>query len=177
MTDLNYLSQFEQELIQLGYHVKGEYLIGYWSESRLDIERSRGKHPLRFDVVFGSDYTFNIGDGLHFLLEYFISVREPQYTQSDIKGNRTIHQFGLLLDQPVGADVLWKLFSLFDVRDGSFQFIPQIEYALTSEIFLYLSGSWGGTLKSDRTEGRLFKETEVFNGTEPNIGLTVVTYF
>ena len=111
------------------------------------------------------------------MLEYFLSTREPQYTQNDIKGNHTIHQFGLLLDQPVGADILWKLFGLFDVRDGSFQVIPQVEYTLTSQIFLYFSGSWGGTLKTDRTAGRFFKETGVFNGTEPNIGLTVATYF
>ena len=176
-TDLNDLPQFGQELFQLGYHIKGEYHVGYWSEGRLDLERIRGKHPLRFDAVFGSDYTFNVGDGLHFLLEYFLSTREPQYTQSDIKGNRTIHQFGFLLDQPVGADILWKLFSLFDFRDGSFQVIPQVEYTLTSQIFLYFSGSWGGTLKTDRTAGRFFKETGVFNGTEPNIGLTVLAYF
>ena len=176
-TDLGDLSQFEQELIQLGYYLKGEYHIGYWNEARLDLEHSKGKNPIRFDAVFGFDYTFDVGDGLHFLLEYFISTHEPQYTQDDTKGNRTIHQFGLLLDQPIGADILWKLFGLFDVRDGSFQIIPQIEYTLTSKTFLYLSGSWGGTLKTDRIDGRFFKETGIFNGTEPNIGLTVVTYF
>ena len=55
--------------------------------------------------------------------------------------------------------------------------IPQVEYTLTSQVFLYFSGSWGGTLKTDRTAGRFFKETGVFNGTEPNIGLTVMAYF
>ena len=111
------------------------------------------------------------------LLEYFISTRESEYTQDDAKGNRTINQFGLLMDQPIGADILWKLFGLFDVRDGSFQLIPQVEYTLTSQIFLYISGSWGGTLKTDRTNGRLFKETGNFNGLESSVGLTVVAYF
>lgn len=175
-TDLDDLSQFGQELSQLGYHLKGEHHVGYWNEGRLDFEHRSDKYPIRFDAVFGSDYTFEVGDGLHFLLEYFISVREPQYTQGDTKGNRTVHQFGILLDQPIGADIFWKLFGLFDVRDGSFQLIPQIEYTLTSETFVYLSGSWGGTLKTDRIDGRFFKETAAFNGTEPNIGLTIVTY-
>lgn len=177
VTDLDDLPQFGRELFQLGYHFKGEYHVGYWSEGRFDIEHVKGKRPLRFDAVFGSDYTFDIGDGLHLLLEYFISTRESEYTQDDAKGNRTIHQFGLLMDQPIGADILWKLFGLFDVRDGSFQLIPQVEYTLTSQIFLYISGSWGGTLKSDRTNGRLFKETGNFNGLESNVGLTVVAYF
>ncbi|HAX46090.1 MAG TPA: hypothetical protein DCX78_04580 [Nitrospina sp.] len=177
VSDLDDLPQFGQELIQLGYHFKGEYHAGLWSEGRVDFERVKENYPFRFDAVVGTDYTFDIGDGLHVLLEYFLSTREPQYTQDDAKGDRTIHQFGLLLDQPVGADVAWQLFSLFDVRDGSFQLVPQVEYTLTSQVFLYISGKWGGTLKTNRTAGRLFKETVDFNGTEPNVGLTVVAYF
>jgi hypothetical protein len=128
--------------------------------------------------VLGTDFTFDVGDGLHVLIEYFFSTREPQFTQEEaLKGDRTLHQFGVLFDQPVGADITWQVFGLFDGRDGSFQIIPQVEYALTSEVFLYLSGRWGGTLKTDRRNGRLFEETETFSGTEPNVGLTVVGYF
>ncbi|MCH8156598.1 MAG: hypothetical protein IID18_02415 [Nitrospinae bacterium] len=176
-SDLDDLPQFGQELIQLGYHFKGEYRVGYWNEGRVDVERINGQHALRFDTVLGTDYTFDVGDGLHVLIEYFFSTREPQFTQDDSKGDRTLHQFGILFDQPVGADIAWQLFGLFDVRDGSFQWVPQVEYTLTSQVFVYLSGRWGGTLKSDRRTGRLFKETGSFNGTEPNVGLTLVAYF
>jgi hypothetical protein len=55
--------------------------------------------------------------------------------------------------------------------------VPQVEYTLTSQVFLYITGKWGGTLKTDRTAGRLFKETADFNGTEPNVGLTVIAHF
>jgi len=177
-SDLSDLPQFGQELIQFGYHFKGEYAVGYWTEGRVDVERINGRHPLRFDSVLGTDFTFDVGDGLHVLIEYFFSTREPQFTQEEaLKGDRTLHQFGVLFDQPVGADITWQVFGLFDGRDGSFQIIPQVEYALTSEVFLYLSGRWGGTLKTDRRNGRLFEETETFSGTEPNVGLTVVGYF
>ncbi|KMP11963.1 hypothetical protein UZ36_02685 [Candidatus Nitromaritima sp. SCGC AAA799-C22] len=176
-SDLEDLPQFAQEMLQLGYHLKGEYLLGLWNEGRVDVERINGGHALRFDTVLGADYTFDVGDGLHVLIEYFLSSREPQFTQDDPKGDRTLHQFGVLFDQPVGADILWQVFGLFDVRDGSFQLIPQVEYTLTSQIFLYLSGRWGGTLKTDRRAGRLFRATGDFSGTEPNVGLTLVAYF
>ncbi|MDP6231555.1 MAG: hypothetical protein QF913_05225 [Nitrospinaceae bacterium] len=177
ISDLDELPQFGREMIQLGYHFKGEYHAAYWSEGRVDLERVKENHPVRFDAVVGTDYTFDVGDGLHVLLEYFFSTREPQFSQDDVKGDRSIHQFGVLLDQPISADIRWQLFSLFDVRDGSFQLVPQVEYTLTSQVFLYITGKWGGTLKTDRTAGRLFKETADFNGTEPNVGLTVIAHF
>ncbi len=177
VSDLDELPQFGQEMIQLGYHFKAEHLAAYWSEGRVDIERVKENHPLRFDAVIGTDYTFDVGDGLHVLLEYFFSTREPQSTQDNVIGERSVHQFGVLLDQPIGADIRWQLFSLFDVRDGSFQLVPQVEYTLTSQVFIYILGKWGGTLKTDRIAGRLFKDTDDFNGTEPNVGVTVIAHF
>jgi hypothetical protein len=44
-------------------------------------------------------------------------------------------------------------------------------------LFLYLHGRVGGTLKSGKKDGRLFRKTDVFNGTEPLVGLTLVNYF
>ncbi|MEE2987894.1 MAG: hypothetical protein VX667_08940 [Nitrospinota bacterium] len=176
-TDLEDLADFGQERFQVGYHFKGEHEIGYWNESRMDIERIDGQHPLRFDTVFGVDYTFDIGEGLHVLLEYFLSTRDKNFTLTDLKRNRTLHQFGLLFDQPVGIDIRWQVFSLFDVRDGSFQMVPQIEYSVTDDIFLYLHGRWGNSFESGEKDGRLFRETADFNGTESIVGLTLVGYF
>jgi len=65
----------------------------------------------------------------------------------------------------------------YDLRDESFQLVPQIEYALTDTLFLYLHGRVGGTLKSGKKDGRLFRKTDGFNGTEPLVGLTLVNYF
>ena len=77
---------------------KGEYAVGYWTEGRVDVERINGRHPLRFDSVLGTDFTFDVGDGLHVLIEYFFSTREPQFTQEEVlKGDRTLHQFGVCL--------------------------------------------------------------------------------
>ncbi|MEE9259103.1 MAG: hypothetical protein V3U37_06135 [Nitrospinaceae bacterium] len=176
-TDLDDLPDFSQELFQLGYHFKGEHEIGYWNEGRLDIERINGLHTLRFDTVVGADYTFDVGEGLHVLLEYFLTTRDENHTLTDLKGDRTIHQFGLLLDQPVGIDIKWQVFGIFDVRDGSFQFVPQIEYAATNDIFFYLHGRWGAGFETGKKDGRLFRETADFNGTESMIGLALVAYF
>ena len=78
-TELKDLPQFAQELVQLGYHIKGEKNIAYWNESRLDFEQKNGSDPLRFDTVLGADYTFDIGEGLHFLVEYFLTKREKRF--------------------------------------------------------------------------------------------------
>lgn len=176
-TKLNDLADFSQEMIQLGTHLKGEYHIAYWNESRLDIERNAGEHPLRFDTVFGADYTFDVGEGLHVLAEYFFTTRQRDFTQTDLKGQRSIHQFGLLLDQPVGMNVVWQLFALFDARDGSFQIVPQLEYSLTSQAYLYLHGRFGDSFSGADSKGRFFKKTSAFNGSEPILGLTLVVYF
>lgn len=176
-TDLDDLAQFSQELIQLGYHVKGEHNIAYWNEGRLDIEQNKKGDPLRFDTVLGADYTFNIGEGLHFLVEYFLSMREDGFTRTFPKEEPTLQQIGLLFDMPYGIDIVWQVFGLYDIDDGSFQITPQIEYSVTSEIFLYLQGRWGGSVQTGEKNGRLFSETPVFNGTESLIGLTLVGYF
>ncbi len=176
-TDLEDLPDFGQELVQLGYHFKGEKNIAYWNESRFDVELKQGRDAVRFDTVLGADYTFNVGDGLHVLLEYFFSTREKGFTPRDPTLNRTLHQLGLLFDQPVGIDIVWQVFTLYDLRDGTFQIAPQIEYAITNELFLYLDGRWGGRTRSGEKFGSLFRETEVFNGSESRIGLTLVAYF
>ncbi len=175
-TDLDDLAQFSQELVQLGYHVKGEYNIAYWSESRLDIEQKNGS-PLRFDTVLGADYTFNIGEGLHFLVEYFLSTRGRNFTFVDPRQQGTFQQLGVLFDMPYGIDIVWQVFGLYDLEDGSFQIIPQIEYSITSQVFLYLQGRFGGSAERGEKNGRLFSKTSVFNGTESLIGLTLVGYF
>ncbi|NIQ03115.1 MAG: hypothetical protein GWM98_24280 [Nitrospinaceae bacterium] len=127
--------------------------------------------------MLGADYTFRVGDGLHVLVEYFLSVRENKSTLLDPEGNRLFHQIGFLLDQPVGLDIRWQVFSLFDFRDGSFQVVPQVEYFLFRQTYLYLTGRWGGRVETGKKNGRLFRKTPVFNGTESNIGLTLVVYF
>jgi len=175
-TDLDELAQFAQELVQLGYHFKGEYNIAYWNESRLDIEQKEG-HPLRFDTVLGADYTFDIGEGLHFLVEYFLSARESNFTFVDPREQGTFQQVGVLFDMPYGIDIVGQVFGLYDIEDGSFQIIPQIEYSITSQVFLYLQGRLGNSIERGEKKGRLFSETPVFNGTESLIGLTLVGYF
>ncbi len=175
-SDLEGLPGFNQEMVQLGYHLKGEKELGFWNESRLDIEM-KPSSPIQFDTVFGVDYTFDIGEGLHVLAEYFFTTRTRDFSLSDFKGQRTYQQIGVSLDQPVGIDIKWQLFSLYDLRDESFQFVPQIEYALTDTLFLYAHGRVGGILKSGIKNGRLFRETDEFNGTESLLGLTLVNYF
>lgn len=175
-SDLDNLPSFNQELVQVGYHVKGEREFGFWNETRLDIEM-KPSAPIRFDTVIGVDYTFDVGEGLHVLAEYFLTTQQEDFSLTDFKGQRTYQQIGLSFDQPVGIDIRWQLFGLYDLRDRSFQWIPQIEYALTDTLFLYAHGRIGGVLKSGKKNGRLFRETDDFNGTESTIGMTLVNYF
>ncbi|MBC8284993.1 MAG: hypothetical protein H8E32_14355 [Nitrospinae bacterium] len=173
-SDLKDLVDFDQERVQLGYHLKGEQEFGFWNESRLDIEMQTA---LRFDTVLGVDYTFNLGEGLHVLLEYFLTTRQKDFTLTDLKGQRTIQQIGFSLDQPVGIDIRWQVFSLFDLSDKSFQMIPQIEYSITESLFLYLHGRAGGNIKTGKKDGRLNRRTGTFSGTESTVGLTLVSFF
>ena len=175
-SDLEDLPGFDQEMVQMGYHIKGEKEFGFWNESRLDME-IQPSSPVRFDTVFGTDYTFNVGEGLHVLVEYFFTTRQKDFTLLDAKGQRTFQQIGLSFDQPIGIDIKWQLFGLYDLRDKSFQWVPQIEYALTDTLFLYAHGRVGGTVKTGKKDGRLFRKTDVFNGTESFVGLTLVNYF
>lgn len=178
ITDLDDLPQFDQELIQLGFHLKGERTVGYWNESRLDIEQKNGNHPLRFDSVFGVDYTFPIGGGLHVLGEYFLSTSEEGFTLLELQGDdRTFHELGFLIDQPVGIAVVWRVFGFYDFLDGSFQIVPQIEYAATDQVYIYLTGRIGEDIIGGDRDGRLFRNLPVFTGTESNVGLAVVVYF
>ena len=133
--------------------------------------------PMQFDTVLGIDYTFDIGEGLHVLMEYFLTTRQREFSLTDLKGHRTYQQIGISFDQPVGIDLKWQLFGLYDLRDESFQWIPQIEYALTDSLFLYAHGRVGGSLKKGKKDGRLFRKTDEFNGTEPAVGITLVNYF
>jgi len=173
-SDLKSLVDFDQEMVQMGYHFKGEIEFGFWNESRLDIETSSS---LRFDTVLGLDYTFNLGEGLHVLMEYFLTTRQKSFTLTDLKGQRTIQQIGFLMDQPVGIDIRWQVFGLYDLRDKSFQLVPQIEYSVTETLFLYLHGRLGGNIKTGKKDGRLHRRTGTFSGTESLMGLTLVNYF
>lgn len=175
-SNMEELPAFDQEMVQLGYHIKGESEIGIWNESRIDIEM-KPSSPVRFDTVLGMDYTFDVGEGLHVLAEYFLTTQQNDFTLLDVKGQRTFHQVGITFDQPVGIDLKWQLFGLYDLKDKSFQWIPQIEYTLTDTLFLYAHGRVGGSLKTGEKDGRLFRKTDVFNGTESFVGLTLVGYF
>lgn len=175
-TDLKELVDFDQEMVQLGYHLKGEMEIGYWSESRMDIEL-QSSSPLRFDTVLGIDYTFDLGEGLHVLMEYFLTTREKGFTLTDPNGQITIQQMWFSMDQPVGIDVRWQIFNLYDLRDKSFQLIPQIEYSVSDTLFLYIHGRMGGSIKKGQKDGRLHRRTAAFNGTESIMGLTLIKYF
>lgn len=175
-SDLKDLPSFDQEMVQMGYHIKGENEFGFWNESRLDIEM-KASSPIRFDTVLGVDYTFDIGEGLHVLAEYFLTTRQEDFTLLDAKGQRTFQQIGISFDQPVGIDFKWQVFGLYDLRDKSFQLVPQIEYALNDTLFLYAHGRVGGAVKTGKKDGRLFQKTEAFNGTESFMGLTLVGYF
>ena len=177
VSDLRFLSSFDKELTQFGYHIKGEYEVGFWNESRFDFESDLGKTLMRVESVFGSDYTFDVGQGLHVLLEYFISSTESGFSISDPKGDQTIHQFGVQMDQPIGIATVWRMFAFYDVLDGSFRWAPQIEYAWTDEIFLYLQGNWGGSAKKKNPLGRLFRDSSTFTGSESSVGVSVIAFF
>lgn len=175
-SDLENFSGYEREMIQMGYHIKGEREVGFWNESRLDIEMEPSS-PVQFDTVFGTDYTFEIGKGLHILMEYFLSTQQREFSTSDLKGQRTYHHIGFSMDQPIDIDIKWQIYSLYDFLDKSFQIIPQIEYSVTDDLFLYFHGKIGGDINGNKTNGRLYQRTNSFSGTESSIGLTVANYF
>jgi hypothetical protein len=177
-TEITFLNSFNLELIQMGYHIHGEYIVGYWNESRLDIQQDQPGDPLRFDTVFGVDYTFDVGQGLHVLLEYFLRTQEPGFTNIDLKQDQTIHTLGLLLDQPVGIDIVWRAFFFIDLDDRSFQFAPQIEYNLWEQMFLYVQAQIGGSVDGDNLTGRLFRTSPAsITGTESRAGITLIAFF
>jgi len=177
-TDITFLNSFNLELIQMGYHIQGEYVVGYWNESRLDIQQDQPGNPLRFDTVVGLDYTFDLGQGLHVLLEYFLRAQEPGFTNIDLKQDRTFHAMGLLLDQPVGIDIVWQIFFFFDLSDQSFQIAPQIEYNIWEQVYLYIQAQVGGSVDGNNRTGRLFRTSPAsITGTESRAGLTLVAFF
>ena len=81
VSDLDKLPNIDLELMQVGYHFKGEREIGFWSEGRFDFERDFSSTAIRAEVVFGIDYTFNFGEGLHILMEYFLSTKDQKNLQ------------------------------------------------------------------------------------------------
>lgn len=177
-TELTFLADFNLEMLQMGYHLKGEKIIGFWNESRLDIQQDQPGDPLRFDTVVGVDYTFNIGQGLHVLLEYFLRTQEKGFTNTDLKQDRTLQVVGLQLDQPVGIEVVWRLFIFFDLSDQSFQIAPQIEYNIIEQVYVYAVARIGGSIDGDNRSGRLFRESPFFyTGTESSAGLALIVYF
>jgi hypothetical protein len=177
-TDLPFLADFNLEMVQVGYHLKGESVVGYWNESRLDIQQDQPGNPLRFDTVLGVDYTFDVGQGLHVLLEYFLRTSEKGFTNIDLKQDRTIQVVGLQLDQPVGIDIVWRAFFFFDLNDQSFQFAPQIEYNLWGQVYLYAQFQVGGSIDGNNRTGRLFRESPLqVTGTESRAGLTLIAFF
>jgi hypothetical protein len=175
-SDLENFTSYEREMIQMGYHIKGEHEVGFWNESRLDIEMEPST-PVQFDTVVGIDYTFEIGKGLHILMEYFLSTQQREFSTSDLKGQKTYHQIGFSMDQPIDIDFKWQIYSFYDFRDKSFQIIPQIEYSITDDLFLYLHGKIGGDIDGNKKNGRLYQRTSSFSGTESSMGLTVTNYF
>lgn len=176
-TDLEDLPDFSSELFQTGFHLKGEYEIGFWTEGRIDVQLGRKDQAKRLNLTLGIDYTFNIGEGLHVLLEYFISDRGKNFIQPGLGDDLTVQQVGILFDQPVGIDIKWQLFFILDIDDKTFQAIPQIEYSLNEDVFLYLHGRWGGRAASGSKNGRLFRQSPAFSGTESALGLSLVGYF
>lgn len=176
VTDLDFLSLFNRELLQMGYHLKGEKEIGFWNESRLDIQLDAPGKPMRLDTVVGADYTFDVGQGLHVLAEYFISAQERGFVRTDLKNERLIQLIGAQLDQPVGIDIVWRLFMFYDLTDQSFQIAPQIEYNVIDQVFLYVHGNIGGSIDGNNATGRLFRQAPVFTGTESSIGVTLMAY-
>jgi hypothetical protein len=67
--------------------------------------------------------------------------------------------------------------SLYDFRDRSFQIVPQVEYSITDDLFLYLHGKVGGNINGNKSNGRLHQRTNSFSGTESSIGLTLTNFF
>ena len=110
-------------------------------------------------------------------MEYFFTTRQQEFTLSDLKEQKTYHQIGFSMDQPVGIDIKWQIFSFYDFRDRSFQMVPQIEYSVTDDLFLYLHGKIGGDINGNKANGRLYQRTDSFSGTESSIGLTLANYF
>ena len=94
-SDLDDFSGYDQEMVQVGYHLKGEHEVGFWNESRLDVEIGPSS-PLQFDTVLGVAYTFEIWKGLHVLTDYFFSTRQQEFRLSDLKVQRNYHQIGFL---------------------------------------------------------------------------------
>ena len=177
-TDLPFLADFDLEMVQMGYHLKGEAVLGFWNESRLDIQQDQPGDPLRFETVFGVDYTFDVGQGLHVLLEYFFRTQEKGFTNIDLKQERTFQVMGMQIDQPVGIDIVWRAFFFYDLVDGSFQFAPQIEYNIWDQVYLYAQVQVGGSIDGNNRTGRLFRESPVsFTGTESRAGLSLIAFF
>ena len=177
-TDLPFLADFNLEMVQMGYHLKGEAVIGFWNESRLDIQQDQPGDPLRFETVFGVDYTFDVGQGLHFLVEYLFRAQEKGFTNIDLKQERTFQVMGLQMDQPIGIDIVWRAFFFYDLVDGSFQFAPQIEYNIWDQVYLYAQVQVGGSIDGNNRTGRLFRESPVsFTGTESRAGLSLIAFF
>ena len=177
VTNIPSLPDFDQELVQLGYHLKGEYGAGYWNESRLDIERRGSDSFVRFQSVLGLDYTFDLGEGLHALIEYSVTTQEAGFTLKDVKGDRTLHQLGAMLSQPIGIDIVWQIFGFYDLLDRSFQVVPQVEYSVSEQVFFYVRANIGGSINGDDQTGRLFRKLPVFTGTESTLGAAIVAYF
>ena len=111
------------------------------------------------------------------LLEYSITAQETGFTLKDVKGDRTIHQLGIMLSQPVGMDIVWQLFGFIDLLDRSFQIVPQIEYSVSEQIFFYVRAKVGGSINGDDRTGRLFRKLPIFTGTESTLGIAIVAYF
>jgi hypothetical protein len=176
-TDLTGLPSFASELFQSGFHLKGEYEIGYWTEGRVDLQLGREEQALRLDWTAGIDYTFNVGEGLHVLLEYFLSDRGRNFIVPELGNTLTVQQLGVLFDQPIGIDIKWQVFSIYDLGDHTFQVVPQIEYAVMQDLYLYIHGRWGGRASSGSKNGRLFQDSPVFSGKESTFGLSLVSYF
>lgn len=178
VTDLQFLTDFDLKMAQMGYHLKGEKTIGFWHESRLDILVDVPGDPIRLDTVFGVDYTFDVGQGLHVLVEYFLRAQEPGFINRDLKQDRTIEVLGLQVDQPVSIDIVWRAFFFFDLTDQSFQFVPQVEYNIVEQIYLYAIARIGGSVDGDNRTGRLYRGNPFFyTGTESGAGLTLVAFF
>ncbi len=178
VSDKTFLPNFNLELAQFGFHFKGENVVGFWNESRVDIEQGGRGSPVRLHSVFGMDYTFDVGEGLHALIEYSLITEEAGFTRTDfLQGDQTLHQLGVQLDQPVGISTVWRLFMFFDLVDRSFQLAPQLEYALTETTFLYLQAQIGGNIEGNARNGRLFRKTPIPNGGESKIGMTLITFF
>ena len=112
------------------------------------------------------------------LVEYFLRTQEKEFTNLDLKQDRTLQVMGLQLDQPVGIDVVWRLFFFFDLGDQSFQISPQIEYNISDQVYLYAVARIGGSISGDNNTGRLFRESPFFyTGTESSAGLALIAYF